>query len=55
MSLPEELSYIQHNLPEAWTYFRELIDAAEARGRAEAMTAELPKFDDNDEMIEEDD
>lgn len=53
MSLEEQIKYIKSEMPEAWEYFREQADDAEARGRAEAMTAVLPKFDDNDEMIEE--
>lgn len=42
MSLEEQLFYIETHFPDAWEY---LHDIAKVK---------LPKFDDNDELIEED-
>lgn len=43
MSLQEQLEHIKAEYPEAWKYLNEPNEAR------------LPRFDDNDEMIEEDD
>lgn len=53
MSLDEEISYIRNNLPQAWEYIHECMEEKKREGYSEAMTPTLPRFDDNDEMIEE--
>ena len=58
MTLTDELMHIKAEYPQAWEYMREIREGALAEGYHEGMTdathAELPKFNDNDEMIEED-
>ena len=55
MTLPEQLSYMRANLPEAYKYFTELLEYKYQEGYEAAIHVSLPKFDDNDELIREDD
>lgn len=55
MTLQEEISYMRHNLPHLNEYIFELMETKKQEGYYEAMTPTLPRFDDNDEIIEEDD
>ena len=43
MTLKEQLLYIETHLPDAWEYLHDI------------SKAELPKFDDNDEVITKED
>lgn len=52
MSISEQLDHIRNDYPEAWAYIKEMLDYREQLGRETALTAELPKFDDNDNMVE---
>ena len=54
MTLPEQLSRIRHEMPEAWAELERYRKLAWERGFEEAMNPTLPEFDDNDEMREED-
>ena len=54
MTLPEQLSKIRHEMPEAWEYLEGCRKLAFARGFEEAMNPTAPEFDDNDELREED-
>ena len=54
MTLPEQLSRIRHEMPEAWEYFKEMRNNAWEDGFTEAMCPTLPEFNDNDELREED-
>lgn len=58
MTLTEELTHIKAEYPKAWEYMREIREKSLLEGfhnGVESAThAELPHFDDNDEMIEED-
>ena len=54
MTLPEELSKIRHEMPEAWEYLETCRKRAFARGFEEAMNPTALEFDDNDELREED-
>ena len=47
MTLQEEMRYIKDNLPQAWEHINELLHKAKID-----MTATLPQFNDDDEMIE---
>ena len=53
MTLPEELSKIRHEMPEAWEYLETCRKRAFARGFEEAMNPTALEFDDNDELREE--
>ena len=53
MTMQEQLTEIRHNYPDAWEYIMEQLDEKKREGFLEAMTPTLPRFDDNDEMIEE--
>ena len=53
MTLPEQLSRIRHEMPEAWEYLMECRKRAWMNGFTEAMNPTLPEFDDNDELREE--
>ena len=57
MTLTDELMHIKHEYPQAWEYMREIREQALAEGyhegNVDALHAELPHFDDNDEMIGE--
>ena len=54
MKVPEQLSRIRHEMPEAWEYLMECRKLAFARGFEEAMNPTLPEYDDNDDLREED-
>ena len=54
MTLPEELSKIRHEMPEAWEYLMECRKQAWMNGFTEAMNPTLPEYDDNDDLREED-
>lgn len=49
----EELNEIRRKYPKAREYIMEQLDEKKREGFLEAMTPTLPRFDDNDEMIEE--
>ena len=51
MTMAEQLAEIKRNYPEAWEYIKEMLDYREQLGMETALKPELPKFDDNDEMI----
>ena len=57
MTLTDELMCIKREYPQAWEYMREIREQALAEGyhegNVDALHAELPHFDDNDEMIDE--
>jgi hypothetical protein len=53
MTQVEELNEIRRKYPKAWGYIMEQLDEKKREGFLEAMTPTLPRFDDNDEMIEE--
>lgn len=50
MTQAEELNEIRRKYPKAWEYIMEQLDE---KGGLEATAPTLPRFDDNDEMIEE--
>lgn len=54
MTQVEELNEIRRRYPNAWEYIMEQLDEKKREGFLEAMIPTLPRFDDNDEMIEED-
>ena len=54
MTLPEQLSRIRHEMPEAWEYLMECRKQAWMNGFTEAMNPTAPEYDDNDELREED-
>ena len=54
MTLPEQLSRIRHEMPEAWEYLMECRKRAWMNGFTEAMNPTAPEYDDNDELREED-
>lgn len=51
MNLQEQLIYIRENFPEAYKYMLELQEIAEKRGYNQALSVELPRFDDDDNII----
>ena len=51
MTLQEEISYMQQNLPHLNEYIHELMEDKKREGFLEAMTPSLPVFNDDDEMI----
>lgn len=51
MTLQEEISYMQQNLPHLNEYIHELMEDKKREGYIEAMTPSLPVFNDDDEMI----
>lgn len=59
MTLTEELTHIKAEYPKAWEYIREIRERSLSegfhKGAVSASKAELPHFNDDDEMIEEDD
>ena len=50
MTQAEELNEIRRKYPKAWEYIMEQLDE---KGGLEAAAPTLPRFDDNDEMVEE--
>lgn len=54
MTLPEQLSKIRNEMPEAWEYLTECRKRAWMNGFTEAMNPTLPEYDDNDDLREED-
>ncbi len=48
----DELNEIRRKYPKARKYIMEQLDEKKREGFLEAMTPTLPRFDDNDEMIE---
>ena len=55
MTLQEEIAYMRHNLPHLNEYIHKLMEDKRQEGFLEAMNPTLPRFNDDDEMIEEDD
>ena len=51
MTITEQITEIKAKYPEAWEYIKEMLDYRESIGEQEALAPELPRFDDNDELI----
>lgn len=51
VTITEQITEIKAKYPEAWEYIKEMLDYRESKGEQEALAPELPRFDDNDELI----